>query len=1150
MFYSSRGGLDYTSPAAARPAAPPMTAPRLRLLLLPLVAALAVAAPAAAQPAGVPPEFGADTVKERRAAVEARTDLEPATRTRILDLYQQALGELERAAKLRADTENARRQTAEAPGEIRRLERTLDQMQRTDPPGTAGTALDRLDILELERRDAAARERAAEARQAVEDLDRAVDEGASATLGLRGRQERIRGNLEALRTDLAAAPPRGQASALAEAGRTLAQTRLLALQAELGNIESHLAYQPAAQRLRELRRDIARLEVERAEAAQRRLLSVLEQRRIEDAERARAAAGKADSEFSAQPTAVRALNAVNAELTATLAETTVALDRALLEVSRLRSASADLAGSIRLIERRAESRTLGREFAQTLIERMRRLPRSEDFARTREERDPLLSQTNDANFRVERELEGLASLDEATARFMKALGAAVPEGERPRTEAAVREHLARQRALLTRLDEQQDALVRALGEVEEAEDELSRQAQDAQQRLIRLLFWVPLSPLGEQTIRNLEPAVRWMLDAANWRAAGTALVREARRYAPLTLLVLVAAAALYAGRRRLKAKLESLAPDAQPAGRYRIGHTLAALGLTVALALTLPLLLRYAGWLLLHALNASAFVQSLGHALAVTGQLFLNFYAFSWLFDRRGVAIRHFRWHADSTAWLRTAIRRFTLLFLPLIFVVTLNGGLAPHGNAESVGRVAFLLAMLAVAAFLHRLFRRGSPPMKRFFLLHSRSWPAKLYPLWYAALVALPLAIGVLAASGFYFAAGYLFGRVMDMLLLALATMMAYGLVSLWVVMQRTRLAERQEQGADSAPAAAHTEVSAARVEEIDINAIGDQTRQLLNLFTTVVVAAGLWLIWRDALPALEVVGDFALWSYTETVDGERVTRALTLGGLVLAFLVAVVTTMTVRNIGAALDIVLLQRLELQADATYAIKTVTRYAIAGVGIVLATGILGISWGKLQWLVAALGVGLGFGLQEIVANFVSGLIVLAERPIRIGDVVTVGDVTGTVSRIRARATSVVDFDNKEVLIPNKAFITQQVINWTLSSQTTRLLLKVGVAYGTDIEQARDVIYKAVRANPDVLVDPPYSVFFVGFGDSALNFEIRAYVDEIDKRLRVTHALNVAIEQALRENGIGIPFPQREVTVRGLPPFAPAAAPPPPAPPGA
>ncbi len=126
---------------------------------------------------------------------------------------------------------------------------------------------------------------------------------------------------------------------------------------------------------------------------------------------------------------------------------------------------------------------------------------------------------------------------------------------------------------------------------------------------------------------------------------------------------------------------------------------------------------------------------------------------------------------------------------------------------------------------------------------------------------------------------------------------------------------------------------------------------------------------------------------------------------------------------------------------------------------------MGIGWGDVQWLIAALGVGLGFGLQEIVANFVSGLIVLAERPIRIGDVVTVGGTTGKVARIRARATVVVDFDNKEVIIPNKTFITGPVVNWTLSSQVSRIVLKFGVAYGSDIARIQQQDCRRGRAAP-------------------------------------------------------------------------------------
>jgi potassium efflux system protein len=246
------------------------------------------------------------------------------------------------------------------------------------------------------------------------------------------------------------------------------------------------------------------------------------------------------------------------------------------------------------------------------------------------------------------------------------------------------------------------------------------------------------------------------------------------------------------------------------------------------------------------------------------------------------------------------------------------------------------------------------------------------------------------------------------------------------------------------------------------------------------------------------------------------------------------VVTAVLVRNVGALLDIVLLQRFEMQTDATYAIKVIARYAVTIVGVLLACNILGIRWGDVQWLVAALGVGLGFGLQEIVANFVSGLIVLTERPIRIGDVVTVGGVSGTVARIHARATVVIDFDNKEVIIPNKAFITERVVNWTLSNKTTRLLSKVGVAYGSDITLVQRVLLDAVRGNRDVLPDPAPSVFFVAFGDSTLDFEIRAFVDSLDKRLRVQHEINIAMARALGQNGIEMPFPQRDLHIRSAP----------------
>ncbi len=188
----------------------------------------------------------------------------------------------------------------------------------------------------------------------------------------------------------------------------------------------------------------------------------------------------------------------------------------------------------------------------------------------------------------------------------------------------------------------------------------------------------------------------------------------------------------------------------------------------------------------------------------------------------------------------------------------------------------------------------------------------------------------------------------------------------------------------------------------------------------------------------------------------------------------------------------------------------------------------------MQWLAAGLTVGLGFGLQEIFANFISGLIILFERPVRIGDVVTIGDVSGTVSRIHIRATTITDWDRKEYIVPNKEFVTGRLLNWTLTDQTNRVVVDVGVAYGTDTVQARSLLLSAAQDNCDVMNDPPPIATFEGFGDSALNLRLRCYLPNLDNRLSTITDLHEAIDQAFKQAGIEISFPQQDLHVRSMP----------------
>ena len=235
--------------------------------------------------------------------------------------------------------------------------------------------------------------------------------------------------------------------------------------------------------------------------------------------------------------------------------------------------------------------------------------------------------------------------------------------------------------------------------------------------------------------------------------------------------------------------------------------------------------------------------------------------------------------------------------------------------------------------------------------------------------------------------------------------------------------------------------------------------------------------------------------------------------------------------NLPGVLELVVLQRLEIEPGNRNAIITISRYLITAIGLVVALDIIGIGWDQVQWLVAALGVGLGFGLKEIFSNFFSGLILLLERPIRVGDTVTLDTLSGMVSRINIRATTIIDWDRKETIIPNNNLLTNSLTNWTRNDPITRLVIPVGVGYDSDPAQVHDVLLAVAAAHPLVLKEPAPAVLFLEFGESALKFEVRVFVRELANRLPVTHELHGHLLQALRENRIEMPFPQREVRLR-------------------
>jgi potassium efflux system protein len=303
-------------------------------------------------------------------------------------------------------------------------------------------------------------------------------------------------------------------------------------------------------------------------------------------------------------------------------------------------------------------------------------------------------------------------------------------------------------------------------------------------------------------------------------------------------------------------------------------------------------------------------------------------------------------------------------------------------------------------------------------------------------------------------------------------------------------------------------------------------------------VLKIGAVVVWiRLALEALEVIDPLGKW-----VAG-LLTGEIRIGELefslekVFSFVAVILLAIWIaRLVAFVLDVEILPRLKLKRGASNAISTVVQWTILGAGLLTAGSALGLQAGQLAIVFGALSVGIGFGLQNIVSNFVSGLILIFEQPVKVGDKVEITSLalTGEVRRIGIRASVVRTFDGAEVIVPNGNLISSEVVNWTLSDQRRRVRVEVGVAYGTDPHRVMEVLKAVAVAHPEVLKYPEPAVVFLEFAQSSLNFRLMFWTATFDDFFRVRSEVYVAVNDALKEEGITIPFPQRDLHVKSLP----------------
>ena len=526
--------------------------------------------------------------------------------------------------------------------------------------------------------------------------------------------------------------------------------------------------------------------------------------------------------------------------------------------------------------------------------------------------------------------------------------------------------------------------------------------------------------------------------------------------------------------------------------------------------------------------------------------------AFYWLYFAfmlamlrpNGIAYRHFNMPQSSNAVFRKILKH-SVWVIGLLLNTSIFNNATEYGIAyDVIGQAMTVLVLLSVLFVVVPGFRMGIATYQK-AASYRRDAKPMLLGLVRILLVLAPIALIVLIVMGYYYTASQIIEHLVA----------SYFAIVTWIIIRNMvyrgfnvssrrlsyrRLQEKRALAQAKAQAqqngqeqTVETEDSALVLQDdaISVSDIKNQMLKITDLVLWTALFGLLYWVWSDLVTVAYYLKEITLWQQATTTEAGTVMESITLLNLLVAMIVLIVTYILVKNLGGLLETLVFSNLNLSQGTPYTITTIFTYLLIIIGASIAFASLGMSWSKLQWLFTALSVGLGFGMQEIFGNFVSGIIILFERPVRVGDMVTIGSFNGTVSKIRIRATTLIDNDRKEVIVPNKAFITERVVNWALTSSMTRLVISVGVAYGSDLELVKRLLLQAAEENEAVLKDPAPAAYFLTFGASTLDHELRVYVGQLSDRIRTIDALNRRIDELFMANNIEIAFNQLDIFIK-------------------
>ncbi|MBV5309368.1 MAG: mechanosensitive ion channel [Chromatium okenii] len=1061
--------------------------------------------------------------------VQAATGLDETVKASLIEQYRRAQSNLEDINNFNAKAADFTESLKTAPPATALL---LKQLKNAPAPTAVDPTLAQLTAADINQRLSQVLADVAQQETNLSEFEKQINSSVERPAAVRLRLTELKQQLDQLDVKLHQPTAAGEAPELAQALRWALETQREAWWAESRMLEQELLSQAVREALYKAQRDQTALTLQGLKLRQQALEAQQNQRRTAEAEAAQRASEQAQRKAENKDPLVQKLTQQNVDITDSIGKLAQQLDGLNQELNGMTAERKRIEQGFRSAKQRLDAAGLSKALGQILLDDRQQLPDLRQLRKTINQRENDIAE---ATLRQIHYREQERQLRDEDGYLTTLLAAALGESIDPNVDspnAVLRKQLsltlAQRKPLLAQALKVEDDYIRQLSELNYAAEQVVQIATAYDAFLAERLLWVRSAPaVSLDTLTGLPTALLWLGSWNGWRDVATVLVTQIPRNL-LFWLELFGVILLFWKRSALQRAIQTSAVPLRQVHSDRVSFTLHALGLTLLVALPLPLLIWLIGQQLQTAVEATTFARAFGMALVEIAFGLYYLRAFRTLCLPNGVADRHFRWRSDTVKRLRRDFDGFTWYVIPVALLTVMIFRHNDPVYTNSLGRLMLVANMIGFAVLFARLLNPQHGVLTPLLLAAPTGWLNRLRYLWFFGIVGLPLLLAGLALVGYVYTAGVLFQSLVYQTWLALALVVIHQLIVRWLMVARRRLALQaalDRQAARRAPAEVE---ELLETPEPDLAALDEQTRHLINAAIFFSAVGGFWLTWSEVLPAFTLFEQFALWHYSGVVDGQIQLIPVTVADVGLVLVILLIAVIAAKNLPALLEIVLLQSDSVSAGGRYAIKTLVRYFIIATAFLLAFNAMGFNWSQVQWLVAALSVGIGFGLQEIVANFVSGLIILFERPVRVGDIVTIGETSGIVTNIQIRATTIRNWDKQELLVPNKEFITERLLNWTLTDQQNRISIPIGLEYGSDTQLALRVLKQIAQQNERVLDDPEPLVSFDGFADNALTITLRCYLGTVDGRIDVITELHQTIYETFAEQGLIMAFPQREV----------------------